>query len=391
MSFRLGSGDKYFYLKDTFGIRDAAICQEKYFTFTEHFTVADAPPTRIFFYKDGIDISDDLEYREIEIPEIINFQENKSLTYTNAQEIIESYFPDYFYQEEPYKNLIDALADKAGFNYAIAENIPYVYNIDRISPDRKNYNSLLRLVGINYDFNDYPIYMLKTLLRNYLSIRKHRGTKSSILAMLRSMDEKFIKDANNRCPIEIEPISNYVLDNQQTIDKAGVLEIFYENIPPKFFDHVYYMLGKVIPTGIYYKLAHKKIHVTENLTIFDRGYKEDSNLYLKYLKDRWFFNEKIAERYVEKKEQWELIDQRGTPQQEIEYFTERITIEIHVQDTMYSSGGFEPMTIFVSESMSFNDDDKEKHLNDTIFFDDIVRIEQRVSDTFDSDATRTLT
>lgn len=391
MSFRIGSGDKYFYLKEALELRDTAICQEKYFAFEEHLTITDAPPTRIFFYDDRIDISDDLEYREMRFPEVINCQDNLSLTYTNAQEIIESYFPDYFYQEEPYKNLIDALADKAGFNYALADNIPYVYNIDRISPDRKNYNSLLRLVGINYDFNDYPTYMLKALLRNYLSIRKHRGTKDSILAMLRSMDAKFIKDANNRCPVEIEPIHNYVLNNQQVIDKAGVLEIFYENIPPKFFDHVYYMLGKVIPTGIYYKLAHKKIHVAEHLVVFDRGYREDSNIYLKYLKDRWFFSEKIAERYIEQKERWGLIDQRGTPQQEVEYFSERVTIEIHVQDTLYPSGGFEYLTVFVSEPMILKDGDKEYLMNETMAFDDIVRIEQQVSDNFGSDATRTLT
>lgn len=248
-------------------------------------------------------------------------------------QIVQSYFPEYFYPQKPYKDLIDVLASRTGFNYAIADSIPTVYDIDRLSPDRRNYNAMLRLLGINYDFNDYPIKMLKVLLKNYMSIRKHRGTKASILAMLRSMDEKFLDDPSNPCELELEFIRDCPVSSNITIDKLGVLQITYENILPNFYRHVYYMLGKVIPTGIYYSLIHRKLHLVDNMaSLIDRGYAEDTLIYLKRLKELISFGDSVSYRELELLEYASLLDRRNSNQEDQAVFSEKAVIWIRVKD-----------------------------------------------------------
>lgn len=338
--------------------------KDRGFQFSEHVNREFEYPEESFYVGDKLEyiiikVSDTMGYchtstiTEMSIEDSMTISENSSIRYTDTADAVESYFPDYFYNQEPYRDLIDVLCERAGYNYASADSIPNVYNLDRIPEDRRYYNALLRLIGINYDFNSYPNKLLKYLIQNYLSIRKYRGTRASILAMLRCMDEKFIQDPNNRCALEIEYI-DLPIGEGMTINRQGAIQIFYENISNDFIDHIYYMLGKVIPTGLYYRLAHKKIHVTETITFLDREYSEDTHLRTISVREDFYLLDRLPEREIGVHERISFKDRRKDSFEDNIAFTERIRIYLRVSDSMN-----------LSDNLTF-----EKHITDQWVLED---------------------
>ena len=254
----------------------------------------------------------------------------KNLDITTA---VETYFPDYFHQQEPYADLIEALSTRLSYNYNISDIIKLVYNIDEIPQNYKNYNALLRLLGINHDFANYPLPQLKQIIRSYLSIRKHRGTKKSLLAMLRAMDPEYLQNPENPCEMELE-YANVNITDTITNSRKGILYIVYDNIPPKYSDHAQYMLGKVVPTGLAYKLISKKVKVHDEIVIFDRAYPPENIGNTYYVSDQIVFIDHIPYRQMSVSEDLILLDTRSKHQDDEMYFSESARLEIPVAEDM---------------------------------------------------------
>lgn len=282
---------------------------------------------------DAWELSDNSGHIEISLSDRAEFSETKSIRYTDTATAIENYFPEYFYAQKPYGYLIEALAEKAGFAYAFADSIPYVYDIDRIPDERKSFNALLRLIGINHDFSDYPLRMLRYLIQNYLSIRKYRGTRASILAMMRCMDKKFIEDPTDRCDIEIESIDLPVSEGV-TMNRHGAIQIYYENLSPEFSGHAYYMLGKVVPAGLYYRLANRRVKVTDSMAFIDRGYAEDTHIRTKTLSDSITMSDAISYREMAVPERIAFRDKFRNSFEDTAYLGERMKILMRLSDSM---------------------------------------------------------
>ena len=285
------------------------------------------------------------------VNERISFREfrfTENLGYTTAESVvkdlgiansIESYFPDYFHQQPPYKDLIEALSIQASFNYGMAGLIKLVYDIDNTADNRRTYNALLRLLGIVHDFgDDYPSSMLKFLIQNYLSIRKHRGTRDSILAMLRVMDPEYLADPFHPNSLELEFV-DYPVKQGVTIDRQGILQITYENYPLEYDEHIRYMLNKIIPTGIAYRLVSRKVKVKDQFELFDRAITDMTSLVFQVSEQLKWGENLFSQGLLRQYEYWELEDLRNASNQDINYFEERAYIEIHVQDECFMEEG----------------------------------------------------
>ena len=280
----------------------------------------------------------------IETDEIISFKQmdvfdeayTSIFCYIKDKDIssaVETYFPDYFYQQEPYVDLIEAMSSRVSLNYIMADLINLVYNIDMIPQNYKTYNALLRLLGINYDFTGYPLPQIKQLIRNYLSIRKHRGTKNSLLAMLRTMDPLYLQNPENPCEMELEFVET---DLARTISNSrkGMLYILYGNIPPEYSAQAQYMLGKVVPTGLAYKLINKKVSVSDTWVLFDRAYPPENIGQTYFVGEVINFGDSILYKQMTVHDSARMKDSRSKYKQDIEYFSDRAQLYVKVGDSM---------------------------------------------------------
>ena len=280
---------------------------------------------------------DRISYRGFLIKSAIYFQDKSVFRIKEIAEAISSYFPDYFYSQEPYSDLIDGIVVNSSLNYGLAEIIKVVYSIDDLPIDSYFYTKLLKVIGINYNFSDYPADKLKWLIRNYLSIRKHRGTKDSIIALLRSMDFKFIEDPSNPCPIEISYKNDYPIRNNIILKNSSVLRIVYENIPTDFYDLVYKMLGKVIPTGIKYELLSKILRVSDIVASFvDRILPINPDISTITIQDFFSLEGSIVYRGFHERELSYIYDERESSWREKDHFDDYAYIELHISDEMYA-------------------------------------------------------
>lgn len=297
-------------------------------------------------------VSDWIPYREFRVTD--SFAQASARSVVKDVEIsnaVDSYFPDYFHQQTPYQDLIEALAIQTSFGYSMASIIKLVYDIDNASDNRRTYNALLRLLGITHDFGDaYPSRMLKFLIQNYLSIRKHRGTKNSILAMLRAMDPEYLADPDHPNNAEFEFIE-YSAKQGITIDRAGVLQITYEHYPAEYDEHIRYMLNKVVPTGIAYRLVTKKVSVRDQFIIFDRAMADLTSIVFR-LSERAEWSESLSSQaLLSQREYLALKDIRNSEKQDTSYFEEFAYIEIHVADSLQFEEGTVTAHLSVTDSM----------------------------------------
>ena len=283
--------------------------------------------------QDTIDTAELISFKQMDVFDKIYTNLFCYIKDKDISSAVETYFPDYFYQQEPYVDLIEALSSRASLNYIKADLINLVYNIDMVPQNYKTYNALLRLLGINYDFTGYPLPQLKQIIRNYLSIRKHRGTKNSLLAMLRTMDPLYLQNPETPCEMELEFVET---DLVRTIsnNRKGILYIFYGNIPPKYSAQAQYMLSKVVPTGLAYKLITKKVTVHDTWVLFDRAYPPENIGQTCFVGEVINFGDSIIYKQMTIPESIQIKDLRGEYRQDIEYISDHAQLCIKVGESM---------------------------------------------------------
>lgn len=320
----------------------------------DSFAADDSVSRKAMSYPCDLPISDTMSQRAYLYREEAESLDSGRFYIAEIAGAVEACFPDYFYLQKPYSLLIDAMVSQASLCYALSDYIPLVYDADRLPADRKHYNSLLRLIGISHDFSDYPEKMLRVLIRNYLSIRKYRGTRRSILAMLRTMDEAFNADPSDACEMKITPLSLKSVSGVEVSEQAGIL-IEYPNVSARYYDHVMYMLSKVVPTGIRYELANRQITVSDSAGIIDRGYAEDTGITTWQVSDTARMTESVPVRSLEVSDSMAVSDTRAERGKERMEISDTAFVLIQSADTLGAADESAYGTVLSAERMPSSD------------------------------------